>query len=105
MRILTVIVLSFLLSGCAIFDIFKTQEDKIQLHPELPRPISSLQIDWFILESNQEIVVGTQYQEFLKLLEHQNDMTRYLEQINETLCFYRKDLEESICTPTKGKKK
>jgi hypothetical protein len=69
----------------------------VNLHPDLPRPIQGLQINWAVIELPNSIYVGTTYDEYLKLLEYQSDLIRYSDQINRTVCFYRQDLEEDFC--------
>jgi hypothetical protein len=93
MRIL-ILSLIILLVGCSTI---KPINDQIIIHPELPRPISSLQIDWDVIELNQDLYIGTEYNSFLLLLEHQSDLIRYIEQTNKSICFYRKELNENFC--------
>lgn len=97
MRIIILIVFAVLLQGCSLFNFLKPQDDDVNLHPDLPRPIQGLQINWAVIELPNSIYVGTTYDEYLKLLEYQSDLIRYSDQINRTVCFYRQDLEEDFC--------
>lgn len=85
------------LNGCSLFQTIETKEDQVTLHPTLPRPISDLQIDWNVIEYESQIYIATTYQEYLDYLQYQQDVIRYIKQINKTVCFYRKDLNDEIC--------
>lgn len=94
---ITVVALALMIQGCAIFDILKPQDDNVTIHPELPRPVQPVNVDWKVDQINDEIVVMTSYDEFLNLLENQNDIVRFIDQMNNTVCYYRKELEETFC--------
>lgn|SRR5690554_1326080 len=103
MRIIILLFLVLSLQGCSLFEFLKPQDDKITLHPDLPRPISGLQIEWDVIELPHNIYIGTTYKEFLDLLEYQNNLVRYIDQINRTVCYYRQELEEDFCQTVETK--
>jgi|AntRauTorcE11898_2_1112593.scaffolds.fasta_scaffold02696_3 hypothetical protein len=94
-----------MLSGCGIFSFFTNDdvETAVVVHPELPRPVQNQNIDWVIIEKEEKVFVGTPYQKFLNHLESQEDIIRYIRQINRSVCFYRKELEEVFCKQIKDK--
>ena len=97
MRILIITSLILFLHGCSLFQTIETKEDQVTLHPNLPRPISGLQIDWNVIEYESQLYIGTSYQEYLDYLQHQQDVLRYIQQINKTVCYYRQELNENFC--------
>lgn len=93
------------LSGCGFLSIFSKDvpDPQITIHPELPRPVQSQQVDWIIIEQDDGVYVGTSYQQFLNHLESEEDKLRYIRQINKSICYYRQDLEEEFCQQSKDK--
>jgi len=94
MRIILLLSLILILSSCKTIE---TVEDEVTVHPNLPRPINSLQIEWNVIEYSDKIYVATTYEEFLDYLQFNQDVIRYINQLNKTVCFYRTDLDDTIC--------
>ena len=71
------IILSFflLLVGCETTQVV---DDQVVLHPNLPRPVSGLQIEWDVIEYSDKIYVATTYEEFLDYLQYNQDIVRYI---------------------------
>jgi hypothetical protein len=79
----------------------KPQDDKVTLHPDLPRPVQHISVDWRIIELDGDVYVATEYGKFLNFMEYQNGVFRYIQQVNKTVCYYRDDLQEQFCTINK----
>ena len=99
--ILTLVIVT--LPGCGILSFFTNEETETEVlvHPELPRPVQNQTTDWIIIENEEGVFVAAPYQQFLNHLEGQEDILRYIRQINSTVCYYRKELEEEFCQPYK----
>ena len=104
MSIKRIIIMSFLLfmiivviSSCAKPYTKLEIEEKIVIHPELPRPVSTINLDWKIIIMDEGIIVGLVYDDFMKHIEYISDIVRYIEQSRNVICFYRMDLKESFC--------
>jgi hypothetical protein len=92
-----VILISLLLSGCSLFSYDSLPEEPIIVHPDLPRPIKIHDIEWNITQTDEDVMVGTSYNDFLNLLDTNYDIGRYIQQLTQSICFYRKDLHEDFC--------
>ena len=101
-KLITILLCTLLISGCSIFQNSPTNIPQVIIHPELPRPVSFDNINWIIIEQNNEIYVATDYQSFLNGLQNRENMIRYISQLINTTCYYRKELQEEFCQPTKS---
>lgn len=91
------ILLALTLQGCALFDVIKPQDDQVTIHPELPRPIKPTVVDWQIKVEENNVLVATSYDEFLTMMENDTDIVRFIDQLVNTVCYYRQELEEDFC--------
>ena len=92
-----VILLSILLGGCSLMSVESLPEEPIIIHPDLPRPVTIHDINWIIINTENSVVVATDYNNFLNMLDTNYDVGRYIQQLIQSICFYRKDLQEDFC--------
>ena len=83
-----------MISACSTI---KPQVDTVTIHPDLPRPIQPLTLNWVILQDHGNVYVGTKYNDFLNFLQNRNDELRYIKQLRLDVCYYRKSLHEDFC--------
>jgi len=94
------VLFAVVLQGCSIFDVIKPQDDQVTIHPELPRPVQPINVDWQIITKDDQVLVATPYDDFLTVLENDNDIVRFIDQLVNTVCYYRQDLDEEFCKGT-----
>lgn len=95
-KIIGILFLVSSLSACSVFKSLDVQE-QVVIHPELPRAITPLNIKWRVIELENEVYIGTEYNEFLIFMEHEADILRYIEQSKSVICYYREELKELYC--------
>lgn len=54
-------------------------------------------VEWSITELDGNMVVYTDYTNFISHMDNQANIVRYLEQLKSTVCVYRKNLNEPFC--------
>lgn len=95
MQKIILILITLVLCSCSIF---QSNDEKINLHPELPRHVSCVQTDLELLEYNSGYSVLIDYNSYIDHLDCLSNILRYIDQLTKSVCFYRKDQEEEICS-------
>jgi hypothetical protein len=87
-----------LMVGCKTNDIEIPPQKETLIHPEWPTSVKPYTFDWkVVVQENQDVVIGLSYDQSLEFRIFLEDIRRYINETNRTLCFYRKDLKEKIC--------
>lgn len=75
-----------------------TPEVNVVQHPAFPVPYSACNaVNWAVQVDGDEAYVRTTYRENVLVAQCFKDLERYLIEVKNVACYYRKDLEESIC--------
>lgn len=99
-RIITIILLTFMLGGCSIF---KPKPDiKVEappvIHPALPAPV---QLDFDpklkLKLSDDKLKAEMSFEDMLSLIKFNSNIENYIANMKLLLCYYRTELKEDFC--------
>lgn len=65
--------------------------DPVIIHPEIPDPVSMSDVDWVVLETDNGVIVGAPYSQFVQHIVDLEGILQYINRINNVVCFYRED--------------
>lgn len=90
-----VICLSVLVTGCSQTLPEPTKVEKI--HPSWPDPIKAYDGKWQVKVIDGKAWVGMPFEESQKYRSWMDDISRYVHDSNDVICYYRTELKESKC--------
>lgn len=97
MRTLIALLAVVVLSGCSLFKPTPIDIGATIIHPERPVAVSAPTVNFRVDTIGDEQRISLSQDDVIDLGKYLVDITRYIEQNNSVLCFYRKDLAEPQC--------
>lgn len=95
-RLFIIILISVFLIGCKTTEQAPNTPAVIN-HPTWPTPILPYTFQWKVIQVEDEVYVGLEYNQSLEFRVFLEDLKRYIKESNSLICFYREDLKESRC--------
>lgn len=96
-KMIGVLGLSLVLSGCFFNKPQMIQPTDVTIHPDWPAPVSPYRFDWVVIVDGEKVLVGLDYNQSLDFRVFLEDMNRYIRESNSIICSYREDLKEKRC--------
>jgi hypothetical protein len=72
------------------------------IHPVFPQPYSVCPVTWEVLDVEGSAKIALSYNDNITAAICAKDKNRYIEQLINLTCYYRKDKSERICTKEKN---
>lgn len=94
------VILSLLLTGCAAKTVPVLVSTPV-FHPSMPVPYVVCPVTWEVLEDNGRAKVAVSYNDNITVAICNKDIERYISQLLNITCHYRRDLKERICVEHK----
>ena len=92
-----VALLMAVLTGCATTTPLPVIYDAPVFHPSFPNPYSVCPITWEVLEVEGKPKVALSYNDNITAAICDKDKDRYIAQLINLTCYYRKETSERIC--------
>jgi hypothetical protein len=84
--------------GCKSNDIVVEPPKETLIHPERPVAVRPYSFDWkVVVLEDQSVIIGLSYDQSLEFRIFLEDIRRFINETNKTLCFYRSELKEIQC--------
>lgn len=90
-----------LLCGCQHTDV-PVQPPVVVNHPSWPAPIVPYKFDWKVIQVDDKVYVGLEYDQSIEFRIFMEDIKRYIKDSNDVICFYRDSLKEVRCYQQKS---
>jgi hypothetical protein len=97
MRIILLTIVLAGLMGCASPKTSYVQAPIPKYDPQFPAPYEVCNISFEVIEENNRAMVSITYNDNITAAICDRDKDRYIQQLINLTCFYRKDLNERIC--------
>ena len=91
-----ILVSMLFLGGCATNELPVVYDAPVY-HPAFPEPYTTCSITWEVLEDEGKAMIALSYNDNITAAICDKDKDRYIKQLINLTCYYRKDTSERIC--------